>query len=369
MLIKAQPTAQPQLDTTREWVTAVGRAALAAAWAAQRPGNTERFLPPAQTSQLSRTWVQTADYWELPLWHRTAPSHTDAAPVVLAVGPDMRSGCLDLTPERSLVNALHHAGHDVYLFSHRGDPEARPPAQAHGFDFDDMVAKDLQATIDAIRQRTGAKRVLFVGHGLGGLLFVAHLARVGTGELAGGVVLNTPVQFSHTSSRSREVHRVASLLPPHWTIPHRAIQRVLLASGRDATIRQYTHQVDGPTLRRMALDQTADLSTGLMRQIARWHQTGRLCDRDDRFDDLCALQGRRFPLLSICADDDPTCTPDAARPLTDALEGSRFEALQGGWGHLDTIASELATREVFPRITQWLDQHRRRCWDQDMMST
>jgi len=271
-----------------------------------------------------------------------------------------------MRPDRSLVQALHTAGHDVYLLSHRGDPQAQPPISPAAFDFDDLVEKDLQSALDAIRARTRTQRVLFVGHGLGGLLFVSHLARVGPSGLAGGVTLNSPVSFRQSPSRAREVHRIASLLPAHWSIPHRAIQRWLLAGGRDATLQHQAHQVDGPTLRRLALDHTSDLSAGLIQQIARWHDTGRLCDRDDRFDDLAALEGMHFPLLSVASDSDPACPPSAVSPLTEALTGAQTHQLKGGWGHLDPIIGAAAPRDVFPRIIKWLSPLRRKCWDRDM---
>jgi predicted alpha/beta hydrolase len=271
-----------------------------------------------------------------------------------------------MRPDRSLVEALHQAGFDVYLLCHRGDPDALPPARPQAFDFDDLVAKDLQAALDAIRSRCRAQRVLFVGHGLGGLLFVAHLARSGQRDLAAGVTLCSPVQFDTSPSRAREVHRIARLLPARWAIPHRAIQRCLLATGRDATLQRQAQQVDGPTLRRLALDQTSDLSAGLMQQIARWHTVGHLSDREDRFDDVAALRGVRFALLSITADADPSCSPAAAAPLTAAICGSESRTLSGGWGHLDPIVGTAASREVFPGIVDWLNPHRPRCWDRDM---
>jgi len=229
-----------------------------------------------------------------------------------------------------------------------------------------VVAHDLQATINAIQKRTNTQRVLFAGHGLGGLLFVAHLARGGRSDLASGVTLGSPVRFDKDVSHARSVHRVARLLPSQWHVPHRAIQRWLLATGHDSALHNVAQQVEGPTLRRIALDESADLSGGLIRQIAMWHKAGHLCDRDNRFDDLAALEGQSFPLLTIAGDADPICTPEATSPLTEALKGSSSRVLTGGWSHLDTIAGPNAAREVFPQVVSWLSASRRLCWKRDM---
>lgn len=363
-MLTLHPTHE-QTRTQAEWLGLIGRAALGAAWAAQSPGIRERFLPPAAPSQLQQTWLQTADGWELPLWRRPPRPGADGAPVLLAVGPELRSGALDLAPTHSLVSALHRAGYDVYLLSHRGDPDARAPSDAQSFDFDDLVAQDTAAALAAIRSRTQTERVLFVGHGIGGLLFVAHLARFGGSTLAGGVTLCAPVVFDQSASRAREVHQIARLLPAQLEIPHRVIQRLLLAGGRDHTLHRFAQQVDGPSLRRLALDHSADLSAGLVQQIAKWHSAGHLCDRGDHFDDVEGLRGLSFPLLSITADADPSCPETAVEPLTAALQGSAAHHLSGGWAHLDPILSPAASREVFPRIIDWLAPLRRRCWDRD----
>ncbi len=366
MLTKVRPSPLPRADTPIALARTLGRAALAAAWAAHSPGVSERFLAPAPSKVLPCTWVRTADGWELPLWRRPPMPGADGAPVLLSVGPGLRPGCLQLGPGHSLVDALHREGFDVYLLSHRGDPDARAPAQASGFNFDDLVSQDLQATINAVRTRTCAQRVLFVGHGLGGLMFISHLARGGQPDLAAGVSLCAQVVFQGGTSRARDLHRVARLLPASWRIPHRAIQRWMLATGRDTALRPLAQQVDGPTLRRLALDGTADLSAALVQQIAKWHQAGHLCDSTDRFDDLAALQGVDFPLLSITGDADPVCPPQAASPLAHTLIGARELVLKGGWAHLDPIVGQSAHRDVFPSIVQWLARSRRKCWDRDM---
>ncbi|MDP6946087.1 MAG: alpha/beta hydrolase, partial [Myxococcota bacterium] len=361
MLTRARPTPVPLADGGRELASRLGRAALAAIWAANSPGISERFIAPEHRTQLSRTWFRTADGWELPLWRRAPRPDADGAPVLLAVGPALLPQCLTLGGEGALVSQLHRAGMDVYLLSHRGDPEARPPAQSRQFDFDDLVAHDLHAAIQAIRSRTRAERLMFIGHGIGGLLFVAHMARGGREDLATGVTICAPVSFEATGTRARELQRVARMLPAGWHIPHRALQRFLLATGRDRALRTLAHQVDGPTLRRVALDNTVDLSAGLVRQIARWHSAGHLCDRDDRFDDIAALTGTPFPLLAVTGDADPVCSLEASAPLVRALDGAESHHLSGGWGHLDPLVGTAAAAHVCPRVIDWLRDGRQRC--------
>lgn len=339
---------------------------LAAAWAARSPAARERFLTPWRDRTASPVWYRSADGWEAPLWRRPARSGAHGTPVIVSVGLGLDARSVDMLPECSLVNALYEAGFDTFLLSHRGDRCAIAPAGARSFDFDDIVAQDVPAAIATALACVEARRVLWIGHGMGGLLLYSHLARNGGHDLAGGVTLCAPVHFPTVTTAARKLERVARWLPTRWQIPHRSIQRWLLSSGRAPTLATLSERMDGPALRRLALDGTSDLSAGLVRQIGRWHEAGHLCDRDDRFDDLAALDGKRFPLLAIAAPDDPVCPLDAARPVVTALSGAEWHPLANGWGHLDPILGADAPRVVFPRITRWLMRARQGCWNRDM---
>jgi predicted alpha/beta hydrolase len=340
----------------------MGRVLLGAAWAAAKQGATERFVAPASRREWKPLWYRTEDGWEAPLWHRPPRPGAHGSPVVIAIGLGLDARCVDLLPNCSLANALHKAGYDAYLLTHRGDAQARPPAAAGTFDFDDIIAHDIPAAITAVRQRTGAKRVLWVGHGMGGMFLYSHLARNSGHDLAAGVAICAPIRFPAAISTERQLDRVMRWLPSSWRVPHRAAQRWLLASGRNPTLAHLSARMEGPALRRLALDGTADLSAGLVRQIGQWHRAGHLCDRDNRFDDLEALRGRRFPLLGIAAAEDHLCPLDAAQAATDALETAEWSPLPAGWGHLDPILGDDAPTKVFPQIIQWLNRERARCW-------
>ncbi len=344
----------------------IGRALLAAAWAATNEAANERFLAKRKTRGFTPLWYRTADGWQAPLWRRTPRPGAHGSPVVLSIGMGLDARCMDLLPDCSLVDALYEGGFDTYLLTHRGDKDARAPQHAQVFDFDDIVAHDVPAAISSIRDHTGAQRVLWIGHGMGGLLLYSHLARNGDQDLAGGVAICAPILFPRSRSTARQVGRVAQWIPSEWRIPHRAVQRWLLGSGREPTLAPLSARMNGPTIRRIALDGATDLSAGLIRQIARWHQTGRLCDRLDQFDDLTALNNRRMPLLGIATPDDPICSLEAARAAVTAIQGAEWHPLPAGWGHLDPILGPDAPQTVFPRILQWLRGVHQGCWNRDM---
>ena len=118
-------------------------------------------------------------------------------------------------------------------------------------------------------------------------------------------------------------------------------------------------------MRSLMLEGTQDLGIGLVQQMSKWTEVGHLCDRHNRFDYTAGLKGRKVHLLAIATSDDPTCPLAAAKPAVSNLADGYGEwwPLEAGWGHLDPIAGADAPRVIFPKISSWLDMHRKRCWE------
>lgn len=350
----------PPAPGRRPLVAAVGQLALRAAWSASHPGEAfaPNLPPPAE-----RLYYAASDGWESPLYHLAPRPGGSGEPVLLAhgLGAGRRSFDLD---EHGLARALQAAGFAVYCLSHRGDEGSLAPVGAAGFDFDDIVQHDVPAAIDLVRARSGASRVLWVGHALGGQLLYAHLARCGDAALAGAITLCAPVRFSPPRSHARLAAHAARLLPTGWRVPTRRVQQALAPIGGERWADRLCPDAD-PSLRRgLLLHAGEDLPLGLARQAATWLLSGSLCDRDDRLDYVQALEGGRLPLLAVVGGDDPLCTAEAAQPAVEALaEGdAQLHDLGEGWGHLDVLIGRRAAGELFPRLAAWLGARRAACW-------
>jgi len=347
---------------SRDLAGLVVRAAAQVAWTARNPS--ERFANRADGPPPDRVYYQAADGWEAPLL-RYAPRHgASGEPLLLAHGLGTGATALDFREERSLARAAWRRGYDVYLLSHRGDRGSVPPPRARSFDFDDIVDLDLPAALDAVRRASGAERVLWLGHAMGGQLLYGHLARGGADDLAAGVALCAPVRFEAPRSAARVAAVVARLLPTGWRIPTRGLNRAMAPLGAPASLRALADDTDGPDLRGWMLDGVEDVDAGLARQVARWVSTGAMCDRSDRFDYVSALAGVRLPVMVVAAGGDRICPPAAALPAAEALDARDlcWEELDESWGHLDVLLGRRAADELFPLLLDWLEEHRRDCW-------
>jgi predicted alpha/beta hydrolase len=263
-----------------------------------------------------------------------------------------------------MVRSLHAQGFDVFILTHRGSADAVAPDGTQDFDFDDIIAHDVAAAIRTVRETTGAHRVHWVGHGLGGQLLLGHLAHDGHHEIAGAVTICAPSIFKPMHATARRIAAVARWMPSHWQVPVRHIQDILTVASRPRDLAHLTRRIEGPVARSLLLDGTENLPIGLIQQVAQWHEVGSLVNRNNRFDYTAALHGRRVHLLSVAAPEDPFCTPKQAHTVVDKLADGFGESwtLDKGWGHLDPIAGADAARVVHPRIGDWLEQHRDRCW-------
>lgn len=358
---RPSPDAAPG-GSTFDLSALIVRAAAEVAWSARHPR--EDFANRADGQPPDRVYYQAADGWEAPLWRYPPRAGARGEPLVLAHGLGVNHAALDFREGQSLARAAWQRGYDVYLLEHRGDRDAVAPPHPGAFDFDDIVDLDLPAALAAVRRVSGADRVLWVGHALGGQLLYGHLARGGAEDLVAGVALCAPVRFEVPASAARLAALAGPLLPQGWRVPARTLHRALAPLGGPTPLGALAGDTSGPDLRGLMLDGVDDLHLGMVRQVARWIATGTLCDRHDRFDYLAALSAVRLPVMVVAARGDRACPPAAAKPAAEQLDARDvcWEELGEGWGHLDLLVGRRAAQEVFPMVLDWLEPHRRDCW-------
>jgi predicted alpha/beta hydrolase len=334
-------------------------------WGVRNEGAREPFKASTTGSDLSAVWYQTEDGWTAPLWRLPPRAGATGEPVIIAPGLGLGPRSIDLNTDRSLVRFLHAEGYDVFVFSHRGVESARPPSLGAVIDFDAIVEHDLPAAIALVKQLSGAKKVHWVGHGLGGQCLIGHLASDGGSDIAAGVLMSTPVRFQPLKATARRIAAVAKHLPEGWRVPTRLIHEVLTVASHPADLAHLSSRIEGPMARSMLLEATTDLSVGLIKQMAGWHTSGQLTDRENRFDYLEGIRGRDTPIMVMASATDILCDLDAARPVVDLMAdgAAQWVELPRGWGHLDLIAGADADRVVFPNILAWLNQRRDCCWE------
>jgi polyhydroxyalkanoate synthase len=109
-------------------------------------------------------------------------------PVLLVHGLGANHRNNDLHPERSLARHLDRHGRDVWLLTLRsGRPTAGLARRAVRFEA--MARYDLPTAIEAVRSRSGAERIDYLGFSMGGILLYAALGRTVDEALVRRVVI------------------------------------------------------------------------------------------------------------------------------------------------------------------------------------
>lgn len=359
--VRVRTPSTPSTRTGAPLARRLARGALASAWALRHPR--EPLAPRPKPQSTEPRWIRAEDGWECPLRRLAPKAGASGEPVVLAGGLGQTLHTFDPEPDGSLAARLHAAGFDVWWLGHRGSSGARPPQHPGPCDLDAIVAHDVPAVVERIKAVTGARRLLWVGHGLGGQLAYAHLA-AGGDDIAGLVAIAAPLLFPRVHTRARLAGRIAAALPAEWRLPVGAVADALAPGPGADLLQRLAPSCDAAHRRGLLLHGTAAVRLGMIRQTARWYELGHLSDRSGRLDYAAALGGTRCPMFLVTAERDPVCPPRAIAPLSAATDHRerRHLLLAGDWGHLDLLLGPRAPKQVHLPIEKWLVARRQLAW-------
>lgn len=330
--------------------TAIARRAPGVMWRSLHPLDREPFVDGGKPPPIRRLAYQTADGWRAPLFVESERPGGSGVPVLVlhtvGLGPDsFRYG------PRRWVDPWVEAGFRVYLGTWRGDREAEGPGVAR---FDDAAEHDVRAMIRTVLEDAGARRVLVVGHGIGGQLALGHVARHGDAHLAGLALFSARVCFERATAAVRAGLAAAGRLAGTSSVPRQLAAAAAVLTPPSAS---------GPRLRGTLLHAAEDIPVGLLEQLATWLRAGALVDRSGGFDYTAALRAARAPLWVAAGVGDTWCPPEHVLPVRGCWGGRDITTawLPDDHGHLDVVVHPDALRTV-ESLVAWAECHRHRAW-------
>jgi len=308
-------------------------------------------------------FAETADGWRLALARRHPRALSRKLPVLLVHGIAANRGALDFVLERwSLAAHLAAAGFDCFALDLRGHGASRSsPAARKDWTFDDYLRLDVPAALAAVRNATGSKRVLWVGHSQGGLIGMAACAAY-PDAVAGLVALAAPAFFGAQRSLklflrfgvllafrfSRFFARSLAPFSGYW---HPPLSEIAI-NGRNVT---------RPVYRRVLANVVENIPCGVLRQFARWIATDTFASLDGSLDYRADLARCRQPALFLGGAGDRIAPPAVLERLARAWGGEKVVAVVGlascaccNYGHSDLLFGQAAPEEVFPLVQDWL---------------
>ncbi len=284
-----------------------------------------------------------------------------AAPVLLVPSMINRWYVLDLRPGFSVADALVKAGLDVYLLDW-GAPED----EDRYLTWDDVQAR-LGRMVRRVLRETGAERLSMLGYCMGATVAGIYAA-LHPKQLASFINLLGPFDFSEagflghqTNPRWFDVEAIAEAgnVAPHqmqagFTLlrPTAALAKAvtLLDRGLDPAFRAGFDALEAWAGDNVSFPAAAYQTyiTELYQQNALVKGTHRIAGKAVRLSEL------QCPLLTIAAERDAICPPNAAVALNAAASSKVREVVRVPGGHVGAVVGSKASQALYPALAAFL---------------
>ena len=311
-------------------------------------------------------YATTGDGWRLALTRFPAQGAA-RGPVLLCHGLGSNRHSFDFSDDVSLARWLAGRGWDVWCLELRGyGLSQKAPFFGYDWSFDTLLEQDVPAAIRHVRERCGGAPVRFVGHSMGGILLLAHLAS-GKDGIAAGVAIGSSLDYTNSGSGFETLARLKAITRFIPFLPLKAMAFLgspLMARwhGPIDEFNIWVPNVFGPHYRSFIRRGAENVAPPLLHQLATAFEPGGLRALDGRryFE---GLPGVKTPVLMLAGDRDRQCPLPAAVRSFDAL-GSKDKSLvpfgrgygqADHYGHVDLVAGRRAPQEVYPVIASWLE--------------
>ena len=342
-----------------------GAALLLAAWMAL-VGRVYRLQrPPPEL-----VFLRAADGWRLALYHRPATNRRFEEPVLLCHGLAANHRNYEFEPPYSLAVYLADAGFECFSVEWRGTgASGRAPrlGLSGQYTIDDHINLDAPAFVERALQLSGARRLFWVGHSLGGLIGYAAAAGPVGDRLAGIVTAGSPAFFSYPGYMLYVLGLAKALA---W--PRRLRQRwfsIATAPFLGHVTLPLTDVVLNPKhipprmQRKIYAQVISSVGRKVVLQFDDWLRENAFRSWDRSVDYRAGLRRIQVPLLITGGSSDRLAPPEVVKAAFEAA-GSADKTLmlfgcENGdrmdYGHGDLIFGAGAPMEVYPRIRQWLE--------------
>ncbi len=318
----------------------------------------------------------TADGWPLTLEHfpPEAGSVKKKYPVILCHGLLSNRNYFKINEERSLAAVLAKQGYDVWLMDMRGRNDAGAPGYWFGkhtytFSMDDYIRYDVDAAISEVLQRTGAAKVNWIGHSMGGIVAYSRIGSLGEDRIANLVTIGSPMLVAPLDRSMLTAYRMQGAMVMVPVLPFRPLAHIgtvvpSFLSSPISRILIYEPNTDKGVVDRLMVTSTNNIAKAEIQQFIDAVNHGGLISRDKTLDYRANLRNIKIPVLIIGGRRDHLADPLAVRDVFDRISSrdktmfiaSRAEGLSEDYGHTDLVVGKRVNEEIFPHILKFLGE-------------
>ena len=314
----------------------------------------------------SREEIGTEDGSAIEL--RRLPGSGSGVPVLLVHGLGANHRNIDFLPDNSLARFLADAGRDVWLLTLRSGRRRRTWADSRKVSFEAMAQFDLPQAVAAVRRRTGAPQVDYIGFSMGGMLLYASLGRyLSEHQLRRAVLIGSPGLL-----RSPWFPSLFQFLWVPWLPPlYFDVGSTLAAFAVDYLHTPLHRLVYNPANVARGVASTAmvdvlvDIPGSLSMDFARWLTGDGLIRLSNGESVLDRLRTVDVPAQFFAGAGDQLASPDGVRAAYEAWAADRsaekdFHLLgvetgaAGDYGHGDLAVGSALTQDLFEPVLEFL---------------
>jgi len=293
-------------------------------------------------------------------------SKAKAPPVLLVPSMINRWYVLDLRPGASLTEALVKAGLDVYCLDW-----GAPQDEDRYLTWDDVLAR-LSRMARRVRRETGAEKLSVLGYCMGATLSGIYTA-LEPHKVANLINLLGPFDFSQagflghqTNPRWFDVEAIAEAgnVAPHqmqtgFTMLRPTAQLAklvtLLDRGMDPVFREGYDALEA-----WASDNVAFPAAAYRTYIEQLYQQNALVQgRHTVAGKDVRLSNIQCPVLTVAAERDTICPPNAAVALNEGCSSKVREVLRVPGGHVGAVVGGKAAQVLYPALIKFLSAEAR----------
>lgn len=312
--------------------------------------------------------VTTEDGWKVRLCrYRSVDGNNE--PVFLCHGALGNQFNFTSPQGESLVDVLMDKGYDCWLIDLRGSRSSKPPAGRSRFmaRADDYLLRDIPAALEFIRDKTGFKKVHWVGHSLGGMLLYAHELTHGLDAIASGTTLGSPPGFNGVKL-GRPVTGLALLdfMPgvAEWVV--RAFAPLVPVFKVRAAFSPINWSNMHPRVGSATFFNLMEvLPPGVAYSLTSWASDGSWQMKDGEVDVIEGLGRLQVPLLAVYGAQDPLIPVAQAQAFFDALPSkdkkmlvlSKENGHSADYNHVDLTFARKGREEVYEPVAEWIAAH------------
>jgi pimeloyl-ACP methyl ester carboxylesterase len=312
-------------------------------------------------------YLKTTDGWFIALHEYRPPADAPKRdhPVAICHGLGGNHIGFDFQEEVSVARYLSGRGHRVFLLDLRGAGDSEKvglcDSKRFAWNFDSYLSFDVPTAIEGVLKITGAKKLHWMGHSMGGMLGYSIAQSPTQEKMASIVAICSPANVKHFKplliakpflERTKRFYLkwFTQISVPFYEWLH-FVQRI---SGSE-NLKRGHYALSAANLQ-------DDLPITLLMQFGEWAAKGRIGGADGA-DYAAGLAGITIPVCVYAGENDITAPPETVKPVFErtASKVKRFHPLgpsyghKGSYNHMTPLIGRDAREEVYPLYADWLE--------------